>query len=1018
MKNKKKFKFKLYYIFVPFIVILLAVGIVVDCLYPMYSQVIHGALGAEARADDEYVEAALENSKEVNIKLEEEGAVLLKNEDESGEPVLPIDTSKTSKVNVYGILSAHHYSGGTGSGGSSAVAVDLKTALASVSLSVDEDIWKLISDAELKLPDASEVGAAIAGQYELELTKYTAVKSFAAAYSNSNYAILTLGTNGGEGSDGDRSESSNSLQFGENEQKLLAALDEAGFKVIVLINSSYVMELGPVLDHADAVLWIGGTGIYGMYGVANLLVGNANPSGRLVDTWMYDQKTSSTYYTTDDLKGTNEVDGNDGDAEYYDASGKKLGSYTNYNEGIYIGYKWYETADAENYWNGVSNKYGNGYEGVVAFPFGYGLSYTTFDEQITDATYDNGTFTFTISATNTGAVEGKDVIELYVEKPYTNGGVEVSKVELVGFDKSDVLATSGDNATQEFTITVEEEDLASYDTTADNGNGCYVLAGGEYKFYLASATTGAHIWASASGDETRARSFTVAKKEYSALADGKRSSDAVTATNQLETTDNDSGVSIADTSAGFNELSRANGFANASATISAAANVNGKVVLAEDNPLYQALKDNYGSGQYSNYNTDHLSSVAETTNTAVEQKKVYTLADLYTTDADGNPLYEIDEETGVKTILKEVDYDDSRWEALISQMSLDEMAELIGNGGYGTVAVSSIGKISTYEYDGPTGINNYLKASIGRDQDTTGFCSEPIMAATWNTELLEEYGRAVGKEANAFSVAGWYAPGMNIHRTPFEGRTGEYFSEDSFITGMMGAAVATGAFSVGLYTYAKHFAFNEIEANRENGMNVNMSEQVAREVYLRPFEIAIKKGALTGMMSSFMYVNGMHNSANYNLMSGIVRGEWNFKGVINTDLCGAARNGAEKSLCAGGVDLMLTTSYAMNAASAYLRCDTIKKTSEGICAMKTAVKHILYANASAALHREVQAEESDLTLVTVLLVTLNIVGFGGAAVLLGLFTWRLVLDIKRGASKVTVLDEDESSDGSSPKDES
>jgi beta-glucosidase len=886
------------------------------------------------------------------------------------------------------------YKGGSGSGSNNAESVNLKTALESVGFSVNESLWNFIVKEKNSSASAenSTVGNTIAGQYEVDTAKYDEAVSFTSAKSYSDYAIVTFGTSGGEGADGDRTDDSNSLELGANEIKLLEKLDSQGFKVIALINSSYVMELGPVIEHADAILWVGGTGLYGTYGIANIIAGKANPSGRLVDTWMYEQETSSTYYTTIN------------DSAYYkDESGNTIAAYTNYNEGIYVGYKWYETADAEGYWQGVSNKYGTGYQGVVAYPFGYGLSYTTFSEQITSAELKGDTFTITVDVKNTGTVAGKDVVELYVEKPYTNGGVEVSKVELVDFAKTNTLSSSD---TQTLTLSVDREYLASYDTSANGGKGAYVLAEGDYKFYIGTGRTGAHCWAY---DENPTK-FSLERVEYS--GSNKRSSDGVVATNKLQTTANDTGISCNDGTAGFNELSRKDGFANASSTISKEANKNGDVILSSESALYKALKSTYGSNTYKTYNTDHLAEIkannSDITNALTGQKKVYSLSDLYTTDKDGNPLYTIDSETGERVVTGSVDYDDPRWDVLISQMTVAEMEELIGRGGYGTIAVDSIDKIAGRDYDGPLGYSNFLKASLNIEQETTGFCSEPIMAATRNLDLIESYGEAVGMEGNAFGNTGWYAPGMNMHRTPFEGRTAEYFSEDSYLTGMMGAYVAYGAFNKGVYTYAKHFAFNEIEANRESGMNCWMSEQTAREIYLRPFEIAIKQGKLTGMMTSFMYFNAQWNGADYNLVSGIVRSEWNFKGVMNTDLAGPATMGAEKAIIAG-TDMLLSTKYGQNASLAWMRCDTLKTSDDGIIAMKVAVKHILYSYASSALNRDVVAEEADTSNVTGLYIGLNIVGYGGAVILLALFVFLLLRDIRSHSVKVETIAEDPNS---------
>lgn len=976
MNKKKK---KLYYIFLPFVAILLAVGIAVDILYEDYSHIVTNALGQQVTADAEYISDALENSKQVNIKLQEEGSVLLKN-----DGVLPLSVDDNAKINVYGILSAHHYTAGTGSGSSGSTGVDMKTALESVGFSVNADLWNFLASKELKAPTGSGVGQSVAGQYELSVSEYEAAVSFSTAKAYSEYAIVTFGSNGGEGSDGDRSETSNSLQLGANEIALLQKLDSEGFKIIALINGSYLMEPAPIIQYADAILWIGGTGLYGPYGVANLIAGNVSPSGRLVDTWPYEMKTTSSYYTSDSANAA------------YVSGSTKLGVYTNYNEGIYVGYRWYETADAEGFWESSYAKttYGisGGYDEVVAYPFGYGLSYTTFSEEITDVQQDSeGNFVFKVKVKNTGTqYSAKHVAEIYLEKPYTNGGLEVSKVELVAFDKSPELEPGEEDT---LTLTVYSDSLTSYDSTLSNGVGGYVRLSGEYKFYLASNTTGAHCWKTTdTSSSTHYYSVNLAGINYT--GDNKRSSDYVVAQNLLETTDNDTKIKSNDATAGYNQLSRANGFANASQTISKEANTNGSVEVDSSNPLYTALKNNYGANTYSNYNTEHLKDIAEVESTALEQEKTVTIDDLWETDADGEPLYGYDS-WGNKVVYKEVDYDDPRWETLLSQLSASEIEELIARGGYGTIALDSIDKVTAFDYDGPTGYTNFLKATLGIEQDTTGFCSEPIMAATWNVDLVEDYGKAVAIEGNAFGNTGWYAPGMNMHRTPFEGRTGEYYSEDPFITGMMGASCAYGAFTKGIYTYAKHFAFNEIEANRDSGMNCVMNEQTAREIYLKPFEIAIKQGKLTGLMSSFMYMNGQWNGGNFNLMYGIVRSEWNFKGVINTDLAGSSLMGAGRAICAG-TDMLLGTSYnAKSKSYAWVRLDNIKTTDDGIKAMKTSAKHILYAYASAALHRDVKALGSDTSLVKGLYITANVVGYGGAAILFVLFAFFLVKDILR-----------------------
>lgn len=987
MKKKK-------FIFLPFIVVLLALGIAANLLYSTYYDVLVGAMGDSSGASSqEYKDEALAESKEIGIQLEEEGAVLLKNDN-----ALPITVNGTQNVNVYGAVSGSIFVGSKGSASSGSVFVGLKEALESVGFTVNDKLWNLV-EANAPAVNDEEVGSDLSRGYEIELSKYEQACSFTEAKTFSNYAIYTIGALGGEGSDVDRAAdgSSNALQLEENERAILEKLNSEGFTVITLINSSTVMELGPVIEYSDAILWIGGTGTYGAYGVANILAGKANPSGRLSDTWMYDQTTSSTYYTA--LITTETL--------YSTGTG-----YSNYNEGIYLGYKWYETADAEGYWDG----YANGYDDVVAYPFGYGLSYSSFTEELQSVNYENGTFTFEVAVENKGAYDGKDVVEIYVEKPYENGQrVEVSKVELVAFAKTQTLAK--ESGAQTLTLTVQEEDLASYDVTADDGNGAYVLAGGEYTFYVSSGETGAHCWKTRVGDKY---SYTVNISEIVYSGDNKRSSDGIAATNLFETTDNDSGISSTDETAGFVQLSRADHFANAEQSIGQARNTNGQVTVESGSALYEALKKNLGGSSYeTGAYTEHLADTNEFgTDTRTNQPMQYVFADLYTTDSEGNPLYTIDEETGEKIILKEVDYDDPRWAELISQMSAAEMAEMMGKAQYGTIAVESIGKIRFEDYDGPLGLTNYLKtvagSVIGAEQSSTAFASEPIMAATRNEELIEKLGEAVGKEANAFNQIGWYAPGLNMHRTPFEGRTAEYFSEDSLLSGYMGVNIVIGAMSKGVICYGKHFALYDTDTNRYKAINVNISEQAAREIYFRPFEIAIKKGGMSGIMMSFSCINTQWIGGNYNAVHEMIRGEWGFKGSITTDTSNATMMSALKSLSAG-TDMLLSSVYPPTAAAyAYLRLDSMKDSSgnysdEAILALKTATKHTLYSYAQASLHRELDTVESDLTKLNAIYATINVVAYGGAVILLGLFGWFLYKDLK-GRRYVKVVSVEENSE--------
>lgn len=893
----------------------LIVAIVADIVINSYWEIIAAAFSdTESVTNQNLMDEAIEESHAVNVELLEEGSVLLKNDDN----VLPIPSS-TKKLNVYGIISANIYLNTSGSGSvNNDNVTSLKTALEGEGYEINSALWNLLKAQKVEgnnpgINEGSTIEDAVS---EIRLAQYNSAMTWENAKTYSEYAIVTFGRAGAEGSDLSRGSATKTsmLELGSSEIALLKQLHDTGFNVVTLINSSHVIELGPVIQYSDAILWIGGPGLYGLEGVAHVLSGKVSPSGRLVDTWMYEQETSSTYYT----------------AQQYNYSGAS-GGYTNYNEGIYIGYKWYETADAEGYWDKAPY---SGYDNVVAYPFGYGLSYGELTEEIIDIKHENGAFTFTVKATNaTGASATKDVFELYVEKPYTNGGVEVSKIELVAFAKSDIITSGGSYST---TITVKDEDLASYDSTAANGAGAYVLAGGEYKFYIASGKAGAHCWKTA--NESNSKTYTLTEVVYS--GNNGRSSDAVAAQNQLGADQNDNALAIDDSNSGYKALSRANNFANASSTIGRSAVANN---IAASEKVKKLLTD------YTDYGKYHGEILS---NLKTEQKKKYSFADLYTTDADGKALYEavFDESTGElvgKNITGSVDYDDARWDYLISQMSVDDMQKLIGQGGWMTAKVDSIDKIKGVDYDGPSGLSNLMQNSLGIKTQCTSFNSEPVTASTWNVELADKLGKAVAKEANASGQSGWYAPGANIHRTPFGGRNAEYFSEDAYISGMMCAAESGGALSLGLYCMAKHFAFNDIEANRTSLENCYMSEQTAREIYLKAFEIGVKSGDVPGLMCSYMWINGEWLGGDYALLTKIVRDEWGFKGLITTDNAGQGGGykwmSPAKMIYAGG-DMVL-------ANPAQKLPNEIKNSDEGISAMKTASKHILYTIASAYLNR-------------------------------------------------------------------
>ena len=711
------------------------------------------------------------------------------------------------------------------------------------------------------------------------------------------------------------------LELTDEEEAVLAQAKELrgeDGKIIVIINANNVMELGELQDDplVDAILFVGGPGKAGFYAIGDVLCGAVCPSGRLADIYPADLLASP-------------VMENFGTDVYYDADGEFDNQYdttipytaadgsakerpimfVGYEEGIYMGYRFYETAAADGYFGSVtagSDPYYNRTNGVV-YPFGYGLSYTTFTQAITSAQYQDGAFTFTVEVTNTGNVAGKDVVELYVEAPYYAGGIEKAKVILCGFDKTQTLEPG---QSESITITVDQEDIASYD---DQVNCCYVLDAGDYTFYLGtvdSTVYGSHAWAYASPADSKAltgadNAVIFARADavsdtiiYNDENDGPRDSERyahngegtgyTTATNAFdrELTGNNLCVSNGDTT-----MNRAAGFAVSWPT----------APTPEDCVMPQELEDILNDNNYST-----LEAIAAHD----------TVEDMPVTGAD-NGLMLID--------LRGKDFDDPAWEEYIQQWTPSEMALLLGKAGFQTESFTQYGKPTTLDNDGPQAFRHQALGEENEKIDTyymTAFPCEALLACTWNTELLEEIGQAVGKEGSVNGMSGWYAPGLNTHRSPFGGRNFEYFSEDPFLAGKLCAAEVSGAADYGVFCYIKHFAMNDQEAFARSwccGMHMHESldryqnpewilmtwatEQTIREIYLKSFEIAIKEAttdliyvdqegqqqvvenfrAATGVMTAFNCVGNTWSGGNHALLQTVLRDEWGFDGTALTD---------------------------------------------------------------------------------------------------------------------------------------
>lgn len=774
-------------IMLPIIALLLVIALAANIALGMFYDTIEMWFnGSGANFGSESAEAAKEVAKQVSLTIQGEGNVLLEN-----NGVLPLDTEKTKKLAVFGWDSYGCIYGGTGSGSAStAEAITLYDALESAGFALYEDLKTVYANYKSERQAGLAVGSTDFTVYETPMADYgDSVLEGAKAFTDT--ALVVFGRVGGEGND----LPADYLELSKEEKELLDYVTANFENVIVLLNTANAMELGFLkeYDNIDAAMWIGFPGLVGMTAVAQCLTGEVNPSGRLNDIYVYDLTKDPTYHNVSTW----------GVKEYTDQSGRY---YIDYSEGIYYGYRYYETAAAD----GLID-----YDKAVVYPFGYGLSYTTFEKSIKSFDVSGNTVTVKVSVENTGDVAGKDVVQIYFTAPYDAAkGIEKAHVELVGFGKTAELKPGeSETVTVEFSV----DDMASYD---EKGEGCYVLSAGDYEIKLMNN----------SHDVLDSRTYTVDSKIVYNEANGGRESDKTVAVNRFAYADG------SDETVPVYYMSRATG-----------------LVLPTELEARSA-----------------------------SQAVIDSLNATYKQDATLSPIT-----TGVNANLKlqdmvGLDYDDPLWETFLNQLTFDEMAELIAYGGYSTIEIDSIGKVGTIDLDGPNGFNE-SNTTTGGDGGVAYPC-EVVIASTWNEELAELWGEALGNEAENYGVSGWYAPGVNIHRSAFGGRNFEYFSEDPLLSGKMAAKTVYGASKYGLNCYVKHFAVNEVETHRDsNGLYSFVTEQAMREIYLVPFELAVKEGGTSAIMSSFTRLGTVWAGGSYELLTEVLREEWGFEGMVLTD---------------------------------------------------------------------------------------------------------------------------------------
>ena len=820
-------------------------------------------------------DATVSKANELAKDVQSEAVTLLKNDDSN----LPLSGKK---VNVFGWGSTNPVYGGTGSGSMSKQykTVSLLDGMKQAGLKTNTELSKLYTDYR---KDRPEVGM-FAQDWTLPEVpaKQYSDKLVSDAKDFSDEAVVVLTRVGGEGADlptdmkakgityknnskdyDDFQKGESFLQLSKTERDMIDLVTSNFKKVTLVYNGANTFQFDFLNDYPQiqSVVWCPPAGQTGFSALGDVLAGDTNPSGKTSDTFLKDLTKSVSYNNFGKFEYINMADKA---AKYKGFTGDDVTAipgFVNYSEGIYVGYKFYETASDE----GLIN-----YDDTVAFPFGYGLSYTSFDQKLDSVKYKGGKVTVTATVTNTGDKAGKDVVEVYYNPPYTDGGIEKASKNLAGFEKTKELQPG---ESQKVTVKFDDDDMASYDY---KGAKAYVLEKGDYDISIQSDSH--HV--------IDHKAITVKDTVTYDSDSNTHNGDKTVATNQFD-----------DVAGDVTYLSRADHFANYKEATAA--------------PTNFKMSDKAKETFYNNSNYD--------------PKK-------FDKDSDKMPT------TGAKNGLKlsdmyGKDYDDADWDKLLDQLTFDDMDNLIANGGYGTQAVKSVGKIQLTDADGPASLNNNF-TGVG----SIGFPASTAFACTWNKDLAKQFGEMIGDMAHDMHVAGWYAPAMNIHRNAFSGRTFEYFSEDSLLSGVMASSEISGAKSKGVYSFMKHFALNDQETKRTEMLCTWTNEQAMREIYLKPFEMSVKEGGAQAVMSSFNYIGNTYAGADSALLQTVLRGEWGFKGFVLTDYFGGyGYQNADQEVRAGNDSMLATTKITNHITD---------KSATSVKAMRQAAHNILYTAAN------------------------------------------------------------------------
>ena len=861
-------------------------------------------------------------SDELCQKIAEEGIVLLKNQDNA----LPLETKD---LNVFGWSSTDQgfLLSGIGSGSSTISdekKVSLLSGLEKDGFNINQDLVKFYNDYDSSTFSFATGNSKRMNLIEPSISEYSdELIDGARNFSDTALVVISrvAGENVGEipttqkkshGQAEDKTR--NYLHISKEEEQLLNMVEDNFDNVVVIINSTNAMELGFLNDaNIDAALNVGATGQSGALAIGKVLDGTVNPSGHLTDTFAYDYTKEPSF-------------------QNYIRNGNNI----QYLENIYFGYKWYETADVQGYFNRESNEYGDGYEAMVQYPFGYGLSYTTFKWKLTNssikdaATIDkDAQIELTFSCTNTGDVAGKDVMEIFYTAPYINNEIEKSAVNLIDFIKTDTIEPG--ETESDLTVTLDLYDMASFDSYDKNNNGktTWELDVGDYQIKFMD-------------DSHNLKKMNQNVLNFKLASTITYDTDPVT------------GTEVTDLFTGDDAYS--------------GVPLDGST--AYKNPLPYLSR--------SDFNTTFPTASGDVISSEISKANNYTATEYEQTEmpvtdtVDGEPLLLVTKESGSKATEAELkgegnaslvynkellttignNYDAPELDQLINQMNTTELAKLVEDSGFQTKAIESIGKPKLDEFDGPAGFNTTTQTGDKNTGTWTAFPNETLLGQTWSKAIANAMGINMAQEGQATNLSGWYAPGVNLHRTTFNARNYEYYSEDPVLSGFMAANVIEGAKANGLHCYLKHFSLSEPGVNARN-LNTWLTEQNYRENYLKPFEIAVKKGGANAIMSAFNSVGGVWAGANYAQNVQILRNEWGFRGTVITDWSDGSGNMNCQMGIRAGNDMWLNPNDGHNSSKLDMSNPT------NVYCAKIAAKNIVYTFANTYAYADQKGNAKD-----------------------------------------------------------